>query len=206
MTFAQLALRLVSIPAVVLSLLSCGGVLQSNSPAKRVFLLQPHPAESVPATDAEAPSLALSLSVVPGLDSDALLTLSPSAELGRFEAARWPDHLPEFVASLLRRSLQGSGRFSAVTGAFGQTERACDLALELRAFHTVIEADGTPDSVRMELDGNLECPDFAGPINARSGVSVPDRRLDSIVAAHQRAFERLVGELLGQLPVSGDKG
>jgi hypothetical protein len=76
-TLVPLALLLAS---ALITLTACTGVLESNKPAREIYLLQPpdnNPQMPVP----EAPKLVLSLITVPGLDTDDIQVLSPDARL-----------------------------------------------------------------------------------------------------------------------------
>ena len=47
----------------------------------------------------------MTVSAVPGLDTDRVLALSTDARLNQYANARWPDHLPEVLTSVMKRSL-----------------------------------------------------------------------------------------------------
>ena len=71
---------------------------------------------SVQASSSEpVTSVAVSVVVVPGLDTDRMLTLSEDSELNYFAAARWADHIPEMLESLTGRTLQASGTFDVIS-------------------------------------------------------------------------------------------
>ena len=191
--------RLLILLPVCASLFACSGMLSSDKPAEKTFWLEPWEGRQVSVANAELPGLSLAFSVVPGLDSDRFLTLSPQSELSHFAAARWPDHLPEFGASLLRRSLQNSGLFSVVSMANAGAPGDCELVLEAQEFHTNISGSGQALSVRMSLAGSFGCDNAGGPVAVDASVPVTGSGLAAIAAAHQQAFDGLVRSLTGQL-------
>ena len=96
-----------------LSLFTCGcsGLTQSNIPANKTWWLEPFEAVGQESSADKITLISLSVTVVPGLDSDKILTLSNDAELNRYSAARWADNLPELFTSLVARTMNMSGRF-----------------------------------------------------------------------------------------------
>ena len=94
---------------------ACGGLLNSDEAVEHTYWLQPYSVQQSPLPAPDSPGLVVRFKVVPGLDSDRLLTLAPDAELNHVAGARWPDALPEFAGSLIRRSLRTAGWFSRVS-------------------------------------------------------------------------------------------
>ena len=182
--------------AVVLS--ACSGVLTSDQPAKRYYTLMP--LSGTPLTgDADAPTLALRLTAVPGLDSDRIQALGPDASLQRYANARWPDHLPEVLGSVLRRSLEASGRFSGVSAGARAPAGAWSLDLEIQQFYGVRSAAGATRSVLVELAGELACGDRRRTIRLRHESPVGEERLAAVVAAHQEGLDAVTRELLSNI-------
>jgi ABC-type uncharacterized transport system auxiliary subunit len=176
-------------------LAACAGVLESNRPAREIYLLQPPSATPLtPATD--APRLVLSLVTVPGLDTDDIQVLAPNARLIPVANAHWPDHLPEVMSSLSRRTLVDSGQFSSVT--LNDLARPGDwqLQLELQAFYGIQDSAGTTTSVRMEIEGNLHCGETRKVLRLDSLQNVRSASLADLVSAHQQALN----DTLPQLP------
>ena len=98
-----------------LLLASCSGVMDSAQPAKQYYMLSPLSGGAGTGGTAQGPELSLAVSAVPGLDSDRVQALSGDARLNYYANARWPDHLPEVLTSVIKRSLSASGQFSGVT-------------------------------------------------------------------------------------------
>ena len=180
-----LALRFV-LPPLVLLLAGCGGVLTSDAPAERVYWLEPLSDVVVDLpnapSDAERPTVTLSVDAAPGLDTDRLLILEDDARLNEYAAARWADRAPEVVESLLKASLEADGRFLRVADR-SAAHVDVRLALELRRF---FKRGG---NVQIELNGYLDCGDSMHTISARALAPVREERLASIVAAFQIALD-----------------
>jgi ABC-type uncharacterized transport system auxiliary subunit len=135
---------------------ACTGLTQSDKPAITKWWLEPYVAASQPESVDQPVSVALSVTVVPGLDTDRILTLSGDAELGHFASARWVDNLPELLASLLERSLQATGRFVMVSESAASRPGNCLLELEFREFFADIGPGGTTTGVRIATHGRFQ--------------------------------------------------
>ena len=191
-------IRLTFLAGVVIlscSIAACSGMLNSNQPAERVYWLEPFIVQQAVVTDSSRPSLAVSVSAAPGLDTDRLLILEPGARLNHYAAARWPDNIPEVLESLLRTTLESTGRFSRL--ARGPASRSMDWALELevRELYTLANAR----RVHMVLSGYVSCgmSDYAIAMQATAGID--DDRLSEIVAAYQHALNEVSRQLVAQL-------
>lgn len=175
---------------------ACSSLTQSDRPAISNWWLEPYVAGQV-SRAASPVGIAISVSVVPGLDTDRILTLSDNAELGQFASVRWADHLPELVVSLLTRSLQATGQFVIVPESTASRPGGCLLELELREFFADISSSGSTTGVSIASYGSYQCKPDA-PIVIQSGVSVPvdDERMSVIVAAFQEGMDRMTQEIL----------
>src|SRR5210317_936070 len=84
---------------------ACSGLTKSDNPVVTTWWLKPYTG----VTQATAPEtllpVNLTVTAIPGLDSDQVLTLSGGAELKPYAGARWADHIPELLTSLIGRSL-----------------------------------------------------------------------------------------------------
>ncbi len=167
----------------------------SNQPADRVYWLEPFIVQQAVVSDSSQPSLAVSVSAAPGLDTDRLLILEPGARLNHYAAARWPDNIPEVLESLLRTTLESTGQFSRLTR--GPASRSIDWALELevRELYTLANAR----RVHMVLSGYVSCgaSDYAIAMQATAGID--DNRLSEIVAAYQHALNEVSRQLVSQV-------
>ncbi len=182
---------------VVLScgIAACSGMFTSNQPAERVYWLEPFIVQQAVVSDSSQPSLAVSVSAAPGLDTDRLLILEPGARLNHYAAARWPDNIPEVLESLLRTTLESTGRFSRLTR--GPASRSMDWALELevRELYTLANAR----RVHMVLSGYVSCGASDHAIAMQATAGIDDDRLSEIVAAYQHALNEDSRQLVAQL-------
>jgi len=175
----------------MLSLAACGGLTTNDKPATRTWMLMPLE-QSATAGTAATTTIDLSVIAVPGLDTDKILTLSTEAELNSYAGARWADHTPEMLESLIRRTLQGSGKFKVVT-----SQADCDLRLEVQEFFAYIASSGPGAEVRIEIDGQYSCrSEKPMPIHLQVAIPVHENRMPTIVAAFQAGTNKTLEDLL----------
>ncbi len=177
---------------------ACGGLIRSDKPATTSWWLEPY--TGYPITTPAEPVLALdlSLTVVPGLDSHKILTLTDHAELKKYAGARWADSLPELLHSLVGRSLEASGRFTMVSAR--GVAKDCDLKLELREFFANLGSSGKTTGVQVAIGGQYKCDGSETiPVQVDAAVSVHDDRMTVIVAAFQQALDSVMRDLLQQI-------
>jgi len=185
---------------LALSVSACGGLTRSDKPATKTWWLEPYTGMTQETLSGPAPLVAISVTVVPGLDTDRILTLSDDAELNHFAAARWADNLPELVTSLVSRTLEASGRFEMVSGRAGGGSESCELQLELQEFFARLSPSGQTTGVQIAIDGQYQC-ESAEPVLLKLNTSIPvhDDRMSVIVAAFQQAMNSVMKDLLEQL-------
>jgi ABC-type uncharacterized transport system auxiliary subunit len=189
--------RVAPILALSVALAGCAGLLDSDAPPASEWWLEPvTPAASV---NRGMQSLALDLTVVPGLDTDRILNLGPQARLNHYAGAHWPDHLPEVLGSVLARSFEGAGWRSVTEGVRARSPDDCLLRLETRAFHGRVDADKVTRRVEVRFDGELVCGDDARRISTRQDIPVAENRIASIVAAFQAGLGASVNDLVGDM-------
>ena len=176
---------------------ACTGLTQSDKPAISKWWLEPYVATSQLVPVDPPVSVALSVSVVPGLDTDRILTLSGDAELGQYASSRWVDSLPELLASLLERSLQATGQFVIVSESTASRSGNCLLELEFREFFADLGPAGTTTGVRIATHGRFQCGSAAAVV-IQSNVSKPvaDERMNVIVAAFQQAMDQVTQDTI----------
>jgi len=188
--------------SATLVLQGCSGILTSDQPAKQYYLLMPYAPSPAPVGVAPAATLALDVTAIPGLDTDRILALDANARLNHYGNARWPDHLPEVLTSVMRRSLESTGRFTAVHSSDHAAGNEWLLQLEVREFYGLQAASGDTSSVHVSLAGILICNDASHPLSLDDSHPVAEQRLAAVVAAHQaglNAVTRQLIERLGQL-------
>jgi ABC-type uncharacterized transport system auxiliary subunit len=183
-------------PLAALLLGACGSLLTSDQPPRQVYLLQPSPAAG---SDAAGPAVQISVTAVPGLDTDRILALDPDARLSPYANARWADHLPEVLGSVLQRSLEPAAAAGADSRAANSAARPAIVDLELRAFYGIRGTTGTTSSVRAELAGTLGCAGHTLDLRLSAASRVAEERLAAVVAAHQRALDEMTDDLRQRL-------
>ena len=185
---------------LALSVSACGGMTRSDKPATSTWWLEPYTGMTQETPSVPAPLVAISVTVIPGLDTDRILTLSDDAELNQFASARWADNLPEMFTSLVGRTLETSGRFEIVSGRVGGGSENCDLQLELQEFFAGLSPSGQTTGVQVSIKGRFQC-ESREPIPLKLNASVPVHgdRMSEIVAAFQQAMNSVMKDLFGQL-------
>lgn len=183
---------------VALVCAGCSGILTSENPQKRYYLLEPYTGAGPVEETATRPDLAVSVVAVPGLDTDRLLALSQDAQLSGYANARWPDNLPEVLTSVMRRSLKSSGRFRAVSASVVADPDDWLVLLELQRFYGIQAASGDTNSVQVQFEGKIQCGGRDRSFMLKADQRVGEQRLASIVAALQAALDDVTRELLGR--------
>ena len=192
------ATKLLGIIVMSWAISACAGLLESKQPAERVYWLEPLIVQRETSTDAVLQSIAVSVTAVPGLDTDRMLILGPDAHLNYYASARWPDSIAEVLESLLRSTLESTGRYSRVTR--GATSQSTDLHLDLevRELYALANATNSAHTVRMVLKGYLDCIGDERAIVMQSVADIRDNRLTEIVAAYQEALGKASQQLVEQ--------
>jgi ABC-type uncharacterized transport system auxiliary subunit len=185
---------------IMICLGACGGLTQSDKPAVTAWWLNPFTGVAQTENSGPVASVSVSVAVVPGLDTDQILTLSDDSELKPYAAARWVDNLPELTTSLVSRTLEASGSFEVVAERARAVHKKCDLRLELREFFAYLNSSGQTRSVQIAIHGSYQCESEALiPIQIKASVPVQDNRMRTIVAAFQQAMNNTMKDLLKTL-------
>jgi len=181
-------------------LAGCTGLTQSNKPATKTWWLKPYVDMRSESVQVQPASLEVSVRVVPGLDSERILTLSNDSELSQFTAARWTENLPELVTSLVSRTLEESGRFEMLHDQAGGKSDSCKLQLEVREFFAELSQSEKVSGVRIAMSGVNHCK-ISGSVvlELDASVAVYDERMSVIVAAFQQALDEVMKEMLRKL-------
>ena len=179
---------------------ACGGMTRSDKPATKTWWLQPYTGMTEAQPSDSASLVEVSITVIPGLDTDRILTLSQTAELNHYAGARWADNLPELATSLVARTLQASPGFEVIPDRAPSNAEDCDLRLEIREFFAAIDVSGATTAVRVAMDGQYQCGQNK-PVSIQLSTSAPvnDDRMSTIVAAFQQAMDGVMRDLLGKL-------
>ena len=190
---------ILALAAMTILLAACSGVMDSKQPARQVYMLTPYSGVVDAANPAPGPELSISVSAVPGLDTDRVQALSNDARLNQYANARWPDHLPEVLTSIMMRSLMSTGRFSSVEESNRANGDGWLLVLEVQQFYGIRNASGDTSTVIVEMAGSIECNDLRDSFTLSDSNSVADERLSAVVAAHQRGLNAVTEQLLDQI-------
>ena len=188
-----------ALAAMTMLLAACSGVMDSKQPARQSYMLAPYSGAADAASTAQVPELSMTVSAVPGLDTDRVQALSSDARLNQYANARWPDHLPEVLTSVMKRSLASTGRFSAVEESTRASGDGWLLQLEVQQFYGIRNASGDTSAVIVEMTGSIECNDLRGSFTLSDSNAVGDERLSAVVAAHQQGLDDVTRQLLDQI-------
>jgi ABC-type uncharacterized transport system auxiliary subunit len=180
---------------------ACSGLTQSDKPAMVKWWLNPVTGLAVTTPASGIKAVELSVTAVPGLDTDRILALSDAAALKPFIGASWVDYLPDLVASLVGRSLEASGRFRIDGGSAARGTETCQLHLELREFFAELEPSGQPGAVQVAMSGTYQCDSGnVTPLRLSATVPANDQQMKAIVAAFQSAMDKVTIDMLAQIP------
>ncbi len=180
---------------------ACGGLTRSDKPVMHTWMLMPLEQSVQTSPSERLTSVAVSVVVVPGLDTDRILTLSKEAELNYFAGARWADHIPEMLESLTERTLQASGNFDVISSQVGGGHEDCDLRLEVQEFYAFSGSPGSGDEVRIALGGQYSCRSGKSkPIHVQASIPIYEQNMSIIVAAFQKGTDKVMTDLLVNIP------
>jgi ABC-type uncharacterized transport system auxiliary subunit len=185
--------------AILLLTQGCSGLLTSDQPAKQTYFLTPLVTSSPAVASNGTFDLALDVAAVPGLDTDRVLALGTDARLQPVSNARWADHLPEVLTSVLQRSLESTGQFASVHTSDRAPDGGWLLQLEVREFFGILDGTGNTSSVRVSLAGSIQCNGERHLLSLDEANPVAEQRLASVVAAHQAGLDGLTRELVKRI-------
>lgn len=184
----QQIFSLLALFALCASAAGCS-ILESDKPARQVYLLHT-PSVAGQAAPAEgAPVLIISVKAVPGLDTDRILVLGQDAHLVPVANAHWPDHMPEVFTSISRRYLSNTQQFRAVReGSIARPDEWL-LELELQAFYGIQSSANTTTAVEWQMEGLLRCSKVQSVLRVAQRATVNGDSLSALVAAHQQVID-----------------
>lgn len=198
LTFPGLAAR--AWVALSLSLLAaCGSVLESGKPARQVYLLEAPEVSGSPKLAEPLTTLIVSVSAVPGLDSDNIQVLSSDAQMIPVGNAHWVDNMPEVFSSITRRFLSNSGDFKSVRKGTLARPGEWFLELELQAFYGTQNSSGATNSVELKMEGQLRCNGQQQVLHVADQSPANGESLSSLVAAHQNVLNGSMKTLLAAI-------
>jgi ABC-type uncharacterized transport system auxiliary subunit len=177
----------------------CSKLLTSDQPARQYYLLTPLTGQQAKPGTGPARPLSISVSVVPGLDTDRILAFSRDARLDHYANARWPDNLPEVLTSVMRRSLAASGRFDPVVAANVAMENGWLVSLEAQKFYGIRSDTSGTTSVSVQMAGRVSCNGLSQAFMLSESTRIGEERLSVIVAAHQAGLDGVTRQLLSKI-------
>lgn len=188
---ARLSLWLLGLAALG----GCSGMLTSDQPAEQVYWLESVALRLGDRPAGALPELVVQVRTLPGLDTDRILVRGPGARLNYYAGARWPDHLPEVITSVVRLSFESSNRFGRVSSGSLAGRRDWSLDLELREFFAVVSSGDEPPQVNVTLAGYINCGLGNTPVSAAITAAAGANKLSGIVAAFQTATNNTLSRL-----------
>lgn len=184
----------------MLALTGCSGLTSSDKPALTTWWLTPYTGMARLEGDSQKVSLSLSVTAIPGLDTDRILALTSDAELKPYSAARWTENLPELSSSIVSRTLTASGHYEVISSGDFSTKDSCKLRLQLNSFFSSLNPLGQADNVNVAFEGRLQCPSKPDvQLQLQQTVAVRDQRMKSIVASFQQALDAVMQQMLQKL-------
>ena len=178
---------------------ACSGMLTSESSVKRHYLLEPYTAATAASENKPLPALVISVTTIPGLDTDRILALAGDAQLKPYANARWVEHLPEVLTSVIRRSLMSTGQFETVKAATAAGNGEWLIKLETQEFYGIQHTPGDTSSVEVRFAGNLSCNGSENNLMLNASKAVGQENLSTVVAAHQRGLNDITEQLMDQI-------
>lgn len=196
MTFEFATKRLAPWIVALFLLAGCGSLLETERPADLRMWLEPLGPGAAQGLDDLA--LQLNVRVVPGLDSERVLWLSPGGRLAQLGNARWADNLPEVLGSVMSRGLAAQG-VNVTSRSVDEPGFHCGLQVEVEEFFAF--GSEPPDSVRAKLKGLLKCGQDTVTFAAAAEPPVTPGTAGAI-SAFQQALDALTRSVLKQLAVA----
>ncbi len=187
---------IVALLVATVQITACSGLLTSDTAARRNYLLEPYTGYSGVDTGEAWPALVISVSAVPGLDTNHIQALGSDARLIQYANARWADFLPEVLISVIRRSLVSTGRFETVKTKPGSDPDQWSLELEVQQFYGILDAASGTSSVKVRFEGNLSCNEQEHQLQLNASEPVREDRLAAVVRAHQQALDDTSSQLM----------
>ena len=191
-------IKTLGIILVAASVSACSSLvdLGSEQAPERVYLLKPYLLDAS-SNNSTQRSISVSVTAAPGLDTNKILILEPDAHLNHYASARWPDYSTEVFSSLLRNSLESTRFYSKATDQVSSS--ADKLSLEIKELYTLNDAFNNAQSVKVVLQGHVECNGASTNIKFSSDIAVSQNKLSVIVAAYQSAVNEVSEQLLNQV-------
>ena len=183
------------VATLIICFAGCTSLLTSDVPPENIYWLEAPNTERQLLESVEPVNISVRVSAAPGLDTDRLLIRGPGAILNSYAGARWTDNAPEVFDTLIRTTLENSGRFNRVSSGRSDGSTQWSLDLELRAFFAVVVSESSLPTIEIELRGYLTGDSEAISIRIENTASVSQVTLTEIVAGFQNAVDASLTDL-----------
>ncbi|MFO1426604.1 MAG: ABC-type transport auxiliary lipoprotein family protein [Steroidobacteraceae bacterium] len=200
-------LRLLALVMPALALLpACSGGLRRSTVEPVTYVLRAAgtaAAAGAPATTAAAgaltrPTLGIARVLAqPGYAGEHVLLTRPDRSLDFYAGARWPDALPEVVATLAAETLRASGALRAVHDDAAPFTGEYTLRITIRRFDAEYAGE-SPPSVRVSLEctvARVADRSVLAAFRAESAAPAAGNRLGAVVAAFEQAAQAALAEV-----------
>jgi cholesterol transport system auxiliary component len=185
-----------------LSLVACGGLLETTIPAPQTYVLRLPPKPASGATPTSGGLRVQRPEAGPGLDSDHIVLLRPGRRFDFYAASRWAAPAPDVVASALVDQLRASGMFRAVFDDAAPYAPRYNLRCGLSRFEADYTADGRAPTINVSLDctfGRHRDRTLLGIFTAQGSAAASEDRLGAVVAAFEAATAAAVNQIEQQI-------
>ncbi len=185
--------------AGVITLTSCGGLLETTLPAPQAYVLRLAPSPNAAAPTANVGSVQVHRPEAgPGLDSDRIVLLRSEQRFDSYAASRWAAPAPVMVESMILQALRAEGTFASVLGDNSPYPPQYDLRVTLRRFEADYSSGGGVPTVYVTLDATLgrhRDRALLASFTAQGTAQAAEDRMNAVVAAFGTATSNAVNEL-----------
>ena len=194
----RLCIVLSMLPAMVLLLAGCEGILPGIGPPPKLYTLTPKStfAADLPKADwqlvVEEPLAAGGLNIV------RIALRSKPTDLNYFAGAQWTERAPRMVQTLLVESFENSGRIIAVGRQAIGLRSDFNIKSELREFQAEYAQENVAPVVRVRLNAKIiKQPrrSIIASANFEAVAQAEANRIDDVVIA----FDTALGKVLRQI-------
>ena len=188
--------------AGMITLTSCGGLLETTLPAPQAYVLRlaPNPNAAVPTANVGSVQVHRP-EAGPGLDSDRIVLLRSEQRFDSYAASRWAAPAPVMVESMILQALRADGAFASVLGDNSPYSPQYDLRVTLRRFEADYSSGGGVPTVYVTLDATLgrhRDRELVANFAVQQSVRADEDRMGAVVAAFEKATSAAVHALASE--------
>ncbi|HSN71171.1 MAG TPA: ABC-type transport auxiliary lipoprotein family protein [Steroidobacteraceae bacterium] len=179
-----------------------GSLLESDTPADRIYSLQATAPQAAVATSPVEASIAVARPrVAPGLATERIAVRTDRNEIDYYRGARWGGTAAEIVQSFLVQSLRESGAFALVAPESAPVAADFLLDLELKEFHADQTGAGPPVARFSVVATLIEIRTRRAVLSFVAAAEVPAEadRMGAVVEAMERAANQAAGDLADRM-------